>query len=135
MDKVNISRRDFLKLSLSAAAVGCLPLLSCENKTTQPETAYLSFELEFNRAMNRQSVEDAITINPAVTGFFDTQAEWNAESTRVLFKGNTPDTKTVYSVTLEGSAADEAGNYLDGNQDGTGGDAYSFTINAVNTPW
>ncbi|TDI85126.1 MAG: T9SS type A sorting domain-containing protein [Caldithrix sp.] len=89
-------------------------------------SVYDEIGVRFSRSMNRQSVEDAFAIGPGTVGHFI----WNTPSTTLLFE---PDTRfkfdTEFTVTIAGTAIDEAGRPLDGNRDGTGGDAffYDFT--------
>lgn len=69
-------------------------------------------QVVFNRAMNRQSVEGAISIAPALNG----SLEWSADSTSFVLRHESPfDSATNYTVRILGSAQDAAGGTLDGN--------------------
>ncbi len=82
---------------------------------------YTEIGARFSRAMDRQSVEDAFVIGPAVDGKFI----WSDASDVLLFQ---PDTRfrfqTEYTARIAGDAMDEFGRRLDGDNDGQGGDAF-----------
>ncbi len=74
-----------------------------------------SIELTFSRPMNRESVENALSITPAIDATF----EWSADARAVMIHHTAPfDAMTSYSARLRGSAQDEAGGSLDGDFDG-----------------
>ncbi len=82
---------------------------------------YKEIGIRFNRAMNRESVENAFTIGPNAAGHFI----WSNSDDLVLFEPDTRfDFDTEYTVRIDGSATDADGRPLDGNGDGNGGDAF-----------
>jgi len=81
--------------------------------------------LTFSRPMDRGSVEAAFSISPEVAGTF----AWADGDTRFTFRPAEPLTpQTDYTVTIAGSALGAAGQALDGNADGTGGDAFTLAF-------
>lgn len=135
------TRRAFLKSLLKAGVVLSLPLSSCtvnffyNNGSNNEKDAYLSFEIEFSEPMNRDSVESAISVSPAIDGFLSKEPTWTNDDACVLYQTTVDNTDTVYTVTIDGTARDKAGNYLDGNGDGAGGDPYTFTIQGTDVPF
>ncbi|MEM6325982.1 MAG: Ig-like domain-containing protein [Bacteroidota bacterium] len=93
--------------------------------------------LEFSRPMDRTATEAAFALSPdngsdLVSGSFG----WGDNDTRLTF---TPDAdlaaQTAYTLTLQGTATGRAGDALDGDEDGTGGDPFqlSFTTGFPDT--
>jgi outer membrane protein assembly factor BamB len=82
----------------------------------------------FNEPMNASLTEAAFQIDPYVSGTFS----WDAE-TMTFALTDYFDAWTTYTVTIGTGAADVIGNYLDGDQDGIGGESvedmvsWSFT--------
>ncbi len=79
---------------------------------------------DFSRRMDRASVEAAFTIDPAVDGTF----LWQANDTRLVFEPDTLLPRTNYTVTIAGTAQGFYEDPLDGNGDGTGGDAFTLSF-------
>ena len=86
--------------------------------------------LEFSRPMDRSATEAAFSLVPsaggsAVNGTFS----WHDDDTRMVFRPEAPlSERTEYVLTLAGSASGAAGDPLDGDADGTGGDDYAITF-------
>lgn len=87
-----------------------------------PITSPLSFT--FSRQMDPESVEAAFSIAPEVDGSF----AWSEQNTRLVFEPDTLLPETSYTVTIAGSAEGAYGDALDGDGDGTGGDAFSLSF-------
>jgi len=79
----------------------------------------LPITITFNEAMNTGSVESAVSISPSTNVTFS----WNG-NTLVMTPVSGLQGSQNYTVTVAGSATDLAGNVLDGNADGTGGDGF-----------
>lgn len=80
--------------------------------------------LEFSRPMNRLLTEQALHFAPALTVSY----RWANNDTRLVI---TPDSllpETTYTLTLEASARGAQPYFLDGNSDGTAGDAFTLTF-------
>ena len=87
-------------------------------------------EIDFSRPMDRAATEAAFTLAPASGGDATTGTfAWEDGDTRLVF---TPEAslnaETAYVLTLAGSATGAAGDPLDGDGDGTGGDAFSISF-------
>lgn len=88
-----------------------------------------TIDITFSEEMDQASTENAFSIENGVTGTLS----WNAAGTTMTF---TPDSdlsfSTTYTVTVDGTAMDLAGNTLDGDGDGTSEgspqDDYSFSF-------
>jgi N-acetylmuramoyl-L-alanine amidase len=82
-----------------------------------------NIQVTFTRAMDRSSAEQAFAITPPATGTFG----WDGSGKQVTFD---PDDylqpSTDYTVTVEDSARDIYGHYLDGDGDGLEGGSYTF---------
>jgi hypothetical protein len=102
-----------------------------EIRATSCAQPYVSFEITFSDSMDRASVEGALSIDPAVDGLFSGEFNWYNDDTVVYYKGNVPEAGRTYAITLGGAAQSKGGNSLDGNTDGTGGDAYGFEVTGV----
>ena len=87
-----------------------------------PITSPLSFT--FSRQMATASVGAAFSITPEVGGTF----AWSEQNTRLVFDPDTLLPQTTYTVTIAGSAEGAYGDALDGDGDGTGGDAFSLSF-------
>lgn len=86
----------------------------------------------FNRPMNRDSVEQAISISPEIEGL---TWMWTSDNTQTGFDRQGLDYLTEYTITIGESAEDIHGHKFDGNKDGEpGGEfVYSFTIGPEDT--
>ena len=80
--------------------------------------------LTFSRPMDRASVEAAFGISPQVAGTF----AWSAGDRTVTFTPDSLKPFTAYTVTLDPTAKSPFGYTLDGNGDGTPGDAFTLTF-------
>jgi hypothetical protein len=139
--KKSLSRRDFVKFG-TGIALAAFPLLGCgsafSDKTDDSggdnpgETLVprISFEATFSKPMDRSSVEDAMSISPGTTTPLSHTFTWSENDTVLNYMTDVDD-EAAYTVTIGATAKDLAGNFLDGNSDGTGGDAYSFVVNGV----
>ncbi|OZC03505.1 Ig-like domain-containing protein [Rubricoccus marinus] len=89
-----------------------------------------NIEIAFSRPMDRAATEAAFSLAPAsggdeVAGAF----RWSDNDTRMVFDP-TDDlmAETLFALTIAGTAEGTAGDALDGNGDGTGGDAFAVTF-------
>ncbi|MBC8376673.1 MAG: N-acetylmuramoyl-L-alanine amidase [FCB group bacterium] len=83
---------------------------------------------DFSKAMNRTSVEESFTIEPAAVGTF----HFTQDSKRMAFiLTDSLDFFTDYTITFAATATDMAGFPLDGNQDGIGGDDWSVSFRTI----
>ena len=86
--------------------------------------------VEFNKNMDPESIEANLSITPALSNqslSWD-HPTWVKEDHLILNISGSWAFSTVYTVTLGGATEDQAGLQLDGNKDGSGGDAYSFSF-------
>ncbi len=86
--------------------------------------------IEFNKNMDAASVEANLSISPEPE---NKQISWDnptwvKEDHLVLNISASWAFETTYTVKLDGAMLDQAGLNLDGNRDGTAGDAYSFSF-------
>ena len=82
--------------------------------------------LTFSKTVNTESVEQAMSFSPdpGVVTY-----AWNTENTTLtVIPEEYLSYDTEYTVTVDASATDINGRPLDGNGDGQGGDAYSFSF-------
>lgn len=82
-----------------------------------------NLRIEFNRAMDRQSVEDAIEISPGV----DHTISWQNDQILRLRTQNF-EYESEYTLTIRDTAKDQFENRLDGNKDGEEGGDYTVVI-------
>lgn len=138
-EKRRVNRRDFLKGIYSLAAVASAPALftACAGNPggsgNNPGGAtgnYFSFEVQFSKTMNTESVEDAIVIAPLPS---DNQPviEWRNGDSLLYCRYSESSAGNSYTVTIGSGASDTSGRYLDGNGDGTAGDPYTFNVASV----
>ncbi len=84
---------------------------------------FQNIQVTFTRAMDQPTVENAFVIAPQANGVFS----WDGSQKQVTFD---PDDyllpSTDYLVTVEDSARDIYGHYLDGDADGLEGGSYTF---------
>lgn len=85
-----------------------------------------NLRIEFNRAMNRQSVEDAIEISPEV----DYTVSWQNDKI-IRIRTGSFEYLSEYTLTINESAMDQYDNMLDGNSDGEEGGVYTAVINTT----
>jgi N-acetylmuramoyl-L-alanine amidase len=80
--------------------------------------------IKFSRPINRSTVDSNIIFTPNV----NTNSAWsNNDMTLTINTANFAN-DTVYQIDLKGAIEDNYGHQLDGNNDGTGGDDYTFSI-------
>ena len=78
---------------------------------------------DFSKAMDEASVENAFSIDPATEGTI----YFTADHKRIAFlASDTLDFLTDYTIIIAGTALDLSGHYLDGDQDGVGGDDWQI---------
>jgi len=83
-------------------------------------------QIVFSKLMDTASVRAAFSITPTVAG----SLLWSNNSTTLNFK---PDSvvlpfNTVFTIRIDGTARSQGGYFLDGNGDGTGGDAFQLSF-------
>ena len=130
----SITRRDFLKTGITLAATLVVPkfLMNCsDTKTGKNSAHYASFEIRFSKQMNIESVANNLTISPNQPEFTLVEPEWTENNTVLYCKYPTEAAGKEFNITISGEATDLVGNQLDGNSDGTGGDAYTFSVVSV----
>jgi N-acetylmuramoyl-L-alanine amidase len=77
----------------------------------------------FSRKMDAASLQAAFSLSPATTGTF----QLSADRYRLTFTPAQPlEPQTAYTLTIAGTALGIYGDALDGNADGTGGDAFQI---------
>ena len=82
----------------------------------------------FSRKMNRETVETLFQIDPPATGKFI----WQNDDRRVIFRPDSLNFFTSYTITISGNTTDFYGHPFDGNKDGIGGD--DFTLHFTTGP-
>lgn len=124
------TRRELVRKLAAMACAAAVPsfLLSCGEDGEH--AFHISFEVTFSGKMNTASVENALTISPADADTNNAVISWSADNTVMYYKTGVS-AAGDYTVTIDGTALSATGNRLDGNSDGTGGDAYSFILPAV----
>jgi N-acetylmuramoyl-L-alanine amidase len=81
--------------------------------------------LEFSRAVDRASVEQALSIVPEVA----INLSWEDDDHVLLISSTEPlPFDTEFMLTIEATARDRRGHPLDGNGDGIGGDAFQLSF-------
>jgi N-acetylmuramoyl-L-alanine amidase len=87
--------------------------------------------IRFSETMDTASVRSAFTISPAVSG----RIAWTNSNTTFLFY---PDSSfpynTDFTVTIGTTAKSTYGDFVDGNRDSVGGDAYVLTFHTMQMP-
>jgi N-acetylmuramoyl-L-alanine amidase/methionine-rich copper-binding protein CopC len=88
-------------------------------------------KITFSKAMDTASVRAAFSITPSVAG----SLVWSNSNTVLTFKQDSVvlPFNTSYTLRIEGSALSAGGFPLDGNGDGTGGDAFQISFRTVPT--
>jgi len=86
---------------------------------------YENIVVTFSRQMNQSATQAALSIVPSESGSFS----WDPQGQQMTFDpGAYLDHYTDYQVTIAGTATDTYGHPLDGDGNGTGGDAYIFSF-------
>ncbi len=133
-----LSRREFVKYG-TGLTLALFPLISCgsafrddskEETPVDPGLPRISFRVSFSEPMDKTSVEEAVSFSPEISPSYTGTFTWTGDDTVLNYITNVDD-EVLYTVTIAGTARDRAGNFLDGNGDGSGGDAYSFTVDGV----
>ncbi len=103
-----------------------LPVVALASPTAGQEGFPITspIALTFSRPMDRASVEAAFAISPAVTGRF----AWQNGNRRVVFTPDTLAAFTDYTLTIGAGARSPFGYALDGNADGSAGDAFRLAF-------
>ncbi len=110
----NRQRRQYMQSTIPPYIVSTIP---AQGDTNFPAWDYII--IDFNRKMDRVSVENNFSIDPPSDGEFI----WYND-TRLIFRSDTLDFETNYTITISGNAMDQYGYYFDGDRDGTGGDDF-----------
>ncbi len=84
--------------------------------------------VSFSRPMNKDSVEQAFSIEPGLDGSF----KWLDGDNVLFYETENMLTNTEYTVTVDSTAEDKYGNSLDANGDGVTGDGFSFSFKTGN---
>ncbi|MBN2780523.1 MAG: family 10 glycosylhydrolase, partial [Candidatus Marinimicrobia bacterium] len=91
--------------------------------------------LEFNKSMDAASIAANVSVTPAPSGLTLSweHPRWVKEDHLVLNIGASWQFNTEYTVTVGAATVDQAGLQIDGNGDGTGGDAFTlqFTVSGA----
>jgi len=89
-----------------------------------------AIQISFDEAMNQSLVESSLSISPSISYGL----EWSENTLFLTLDGNL-DYDTTYRIEINAMMArDVAGNPLDGDRDGIGGDDYSFTFSTEEPP-
>ncbi len=80
---------------------------------------------EFSKAMDSASVREAFSVEPYFVGTFYYTDDLKSMA---YIPPDSLEFLTTYTITIEGTARGLGGIFLDGNQDGVGGDAWSITF-------
>lgn len=86
--------------------------------------AWDGITLQFSRPVDPASVEQSLKLEPASRGTFT----WYDNNRALVFKPDTLQYESDYVLTIAGDAVDRYGHHLDGNGDGTAGDAFVLTF-------
>ena len=91
---------------------------------------YEDIVVVFSREMNQSSAQSAFSIMPSESGSFS----WDPQGQQMTFDPSSYlDHSTDYQVTIAGTATDTYGHPLDGDGNGTGGDAYVFDFRTAHS--
>jgi len=91
---------------------------------------YENIVMTFSREMNQSATQSGFSIVPSETGSFS----WDPQGQQMTFNpGAYLDHYTNYQVTIAGTATDTYGHPLDGDGNGTGGDAYIFDFKTAHS--
>jgi N-acetylmuramoyl-L-alanine amidase len=99
------------------------------NTPTNNDTSYAAsgqIQIVFSKIMDTASVRSAFSVTPSVKGAL----VWSSSNTVLTFK---PDSvvlpfSTVFTIRIEGTARSQSGLLIDGNGDGTPGDALQIVF-------
>ena len=140
-DKELISRKEFLRRSLGLITALAIPsfLERCAQRyrlgtsggDIAPGTDYISFEITFSDAIDRDSFARSLSIDPSVDASGAPAYEWSAGDTVVYCEFLGTVKGALYTVTVGAATESASGLSLDGNGDGIGGDPYTFTVPSV----
>lgn len=91
----------------------------------------LPIGIRFSETMDTASVRSAFTISPAVSG----RIAWsNANTTFLFYPDSAFPYSTDFTVTIGTAAKSIYGDFVDGNRDSVGGDAYVLTFRTMQSP-
>ncbi len=89
-----------------------------------------SIWISFDESMNKALVESSLSISPSILYHLS----WD-ENTLIIILNRNLDYGATYRIEIDATMArDVAGNPLDGDRDGIGGDDYSFTFSTEKEP-
>ena len=108
--------------------VNTAPPIVLESHPVNGDTSWAVWEIpffDFSKAMDRTSLEAALSITPPVDGSFYLSQD---KKRMAWILSDSLEFLTDYNLTIAGTATDEAGHPIDGNQDGVGGDAFTVSF-------
>ncbi|MBT8401466.1 MAG: N-acetylmuramoyl-L-alanine amidase, partial [Rhodothermia bacterium] len=111
---------------VDVALISALPPVVVETIPAQADTSFRILDdifIEFSRPMDQSSVETAFAINPDLPGTL----AWPDSRTLKFIPDSLPP-ETDVSITIAGTASGQFGDLLDGNGDGTAGDAFALAF-------
>lgn len=132
-----MSSRYWIESDVTAAVqTSQLPVLPPVVLNHTPEDAAVDvpnnqiIDMEFSKPMDRTSVENYINISPEPENVFFTwdNANWVIENNMVCHISASWEFNQAYTITVSDTVTDGIGLAIDGNGDGTAGDAYSFVF-------
>jgi N-acetylmuramoyl-L-alanine amidase len=86
--------------------------------------AWEGIAIQFSRPVDPTSVQQAFKLQPTAKGTFT----WFDDNRSMIFKPDTLQYELDYTLTISADAVDRYGHHLDGNGDGTAGDAFVITF-------
>ncbi len=108
-----------------------IPPILTDSHPTEGDTMWVVWGIpyfDFSKAMNRTSVEEGFSIEPHAPGML----HFTQDLKRIAYVlADSLEYFTDYTITIDSTAKDMAGIFLDGNQDGTGGDAWSVSFRTI----
>jgi len=109
------------------------PTITGRSPTGSSVSVDSSITIDFSESMDTTSARNAFSISPTVPGSFS----WTGDTTMIFNPTTNLAYSTAYTVTIDGTAKDSAGNGLDGNENGIAEDSpaddytWSFTTRAA----
>ncbi|WP_167608721.1 Ig-like domain-containing protein [Maribellus sediminis] len=115
----------FLDVSLTSNKPPLVESVTAENGLGRVIPGMDPISITFNRTMNKESVEQAISVSPEVPISFN----WKDDAT-IMINTDSLAFNANYTFTIADSTAknDVTGQFLDGDNDGVEGGAYQFDI-------
>ena len=115
-----------------ATLLSTVPPVVTETTPQPGETNVLitsALSLSFSRPMDRAATEAAFSLTPAGGTAAAGTFTWRDNDTRLVFTpADELASETVYTLALAASATGAAGDAIDGDADGSGGDAFSISF-------